>query len=152
MLIYKGGLKQGEMFGILLYKFEVGGDNVMNKDFPLNRFDFSKLIEYILENETLPNIISDDETGIEFYGGNTVSRDFLVHFLEDFYIIDNLAQNDSEQEYKRNTQLGVKNFQFEPSWVDISSDKVIVGYVGVYINTDFSLIFTRINDVWTLVK
>lgn len=124
----------------------------MNRDFPLNRFDFSNLIEYIQKIEVLPNVIVDSETGIEFYGGNTISRNALVCFLENFNVIDNLAQNDSKQEYEKHTQLGVKSFQFEPSWVEISLDKVIVGYVGIYINTDFNLTFSKINDVWTLVK
>lgn len=121
-------------------------------DFPLNRFDFSNLIEYIQKIEVLPNVIVDSETGIEFYSGNTISRDALVCFLENFNVIDNIAQNDSKQEYEKHTQFGVKNFQFEPSWAEITLDKVIVGYVGIYINTDFSLTFSKINDVWTLVK
>lgn len=123
----------------------------MNKNFPLNRFDFSNLIEHIQEIEMLPNTLADSETGIEFYGVNAVSRDYLVRFLADFNIIDNLAQKDSEQEYKKHIQLGVKNFQFEPSWVEIASDKVIVGYVGIYVNTDFSLTFSKIDDEWALV-
>lgn len=124
----------------------------MNKDFPLNRFDFSSLIDYIQKNQELPNVIVDSETGIEFYGGNIISRDAFICFLENFNDIDNLAQNDSKQEYEKHTQLGVQSFQFEPSWVEIGLDQVTVGYVGIYINTDFSLTFSKINDVWTLVK
>ena len=100
----------------------------------------------------LPNVITDTETGIEFYGGNTISRDALICFLENFNVIDNLAQNDSKQEYEKHTQLGVQSFQFEPSWVEIALDKVIVGYVGIYVNTDFSLTFSKIDDTWILVK
>ena len=41
----------------------------MNKDFPLNRFNFTNLIEHIRTEILIPNVITDDETGIEFYGG-----------------------------------------------------------------------------------
>lgn len=44
----------------------------MNKDFPLNRFDFSNLVEYIQPGEEL---------------------------LENFNILDNLAQKNAQQEY-----------------------------------------------------
>ena len=124
----------------------------MTSDFPLNRYDFSNLIKEIEKIEVLPNVITDTETAIEFYGGNTISRDALVCFLENFNVIDNLAQNDSKQEYEKNTQLGVKSYQFEPAWVEIAPDKVIVGYFGIYINTDFSLTFSKNNETWTLVK
>ena len=124
----------------------------MSADFPLTRFDFSNLIEYIQKAEVLPEIIVDNETGIEFYGGSTISRDTFVYFLENFNILDNLAQNDSRQEYEKHTQFGVQSFQFEPSWVKIMLDKVIIGYVGIYVNTDFSLTFSKKNDVWTLTK
>ena len=38
----------------------------MNKDFPLNRFNFTNLIEHIRTEILIPNVITDDETGIEF--------------------------------------------------------------------------------------
>lgn len=125
---------------------------MMDKDFPCNRFDFSSLIEYIEKSESLPDVVADPETGIEFYGVNTVSSDVLVCFLKKFYVIDNYVQSDSKQEYEKHTHLGVKNFQFEPSWVEITLNKVKVGYVGLYINTDFSLTFSKVNGVWTLDK
>lgn len=124
----------------------------MDKDFPLNRFDFSNLIEYIQKIKELPNVIVDSDTGIEFYGGNIIPRDAFVSFLERFNEIDNLVQNDSKQEYKKHVQFGVQSFQSEPSWVEIAPDKVIVGYVGININTDFSMTFSKINEIWTLVK
>ena len=91
----------------------------MNKYFMLNRFHFTKLIESIRENDVLPNIVVDNETGIEFYNADTISKEAFISFLQNFNVIDNLAQKVSEQEYKKNMQLGVKNFQFEPSWVKI---------------------------------
>lgn len=124
----------------------------MNEDFLLNRFDFSNLIEYIRKIEVLPNVITDSETGIEFYGGDTISRDSLVDLLENFNVLDNLAQNDSRQEYEKHKQLGVKSFMSEPSWVKITLDLIVVGYVGIHVNTDFDLIFSKINDAWTLIK
>lgn len=124
----------------------------MNKDFPLNRFNFLLLIEHIKKEATIPNLITDEDTGIEFYGTNTVSRDVLINLLENFNIIDNLAQTNSKQEYERQTQLDIKYFQFEPSWIKITSANITVGYVGIYVNSDFSLTFSKINDKWTLAE
>ena len=124
----------------------------MNKDFPLNRFDFSNLIKHIEKESLIPNIIVDTETGIEFYGADTISKEILIHILENFNILDNLAQNDSKQEYEKHTQLGVRSFQFEPSWVKITPAKVVIGYIGIYINTDFDLSFVKIDDEWTLME
>lgn len=124
----------------------------MNNNFPLNRFDFSNLVEYIRAREELPNVITDTETGIEFYNADKISRDMLTEFLQHFNILDNLAQQDAQQEYKEHEHLGVKSFQFEPSWVKISCEKVVVGYVGIYVNTDFDLTFKKIADEWVLIK
>ena len=52
----------------------------------------------------------------------------------------------------KGTHLGVKSFQFEPSWVEITPEKVVVGYVGIYINTDFNLAFVEVNGAYTLIK
>ena len=133
-------------------KPEVGKGYIMNKDFPHNRFDFSNFIERIEHESLIPNIIVNTETGIEFYGADTLSKESLINILENFNVLENLAQNDSEQEYKKHTQLGVESFQFEPSWVEVAPEKVVVGYVGIYINTDFNLTFVKINDEWTLMK
>lgn len=124
----------------------------MNKDFPLNRFDFSNLIKHIEKESPIPNIIVDTETGIEFYGADTISKEILIYILENFNVLDNLAQNDSKQEYEKHTQLGVRSFQFEPSWVKITPEKVVVGYVGIYVNADFDLSFVKIDDEWTLME
>lgn len=124
----------------------------MDRNFPLNRFNFSKLAEYIREIDVLPDVITDSETEIEFYGGNTISREDLVCFLENFNDIDNLAQNHAKQDYEKHPQFGVKSYQFEPSWVEICADKVCVEYVGSYINTDFNLTFRNINGIWILDK
>ena len=82
---------------------------------------------------------------------HSVSREFLICFLSEFNLIDNLAQKDSEQEDGKQERYDVKNYQFEPSWVEIAFDKVTVGYVGIYVNADFSLIFEKDNDEWNLI-
>ena len=48
----------------------------MNKDFPLNRFNFTNLIKHIRTEILIPNVITDDETGIEFYGGDSIPQKF----------------------------------------------------------------------------
>ena len=58
----------------------------MNKDFPLNRFNFSNLIERIRTEMLIPNIITENETGIEFYGANSISKNALIDLLENFNI------------------------------------------------------------------
>ncbi|MEQ2428204.1 hypothetical protein [Enterocloster hominis (ex Hitch et al. 2024)] len=125
---------------------------ITTKKFPLNRFNFSNLIEQIRTDVLIPNIITDSETGIEFYGADTISKKALIDLLENFNMIDNLAQQDNRHEYEKHTQLDIKNFQFEPSWVEITPNSITVGYVGIYINSDFSLTFSKINDGWVLIK
>ncbi|NBH72109.1 hypothetical protein D3Z51_08765 [Clostridiaceae bacterium] len=124
----------------------------MDRDFPLNRFDFSSFLEWIQGIEVIPDTITDRETGIEFYGGNTVSREDFICFLENFNEIDNLAQNDAKQDYEKHPQFGVESYQFEPSWVEVSGDKVRVEYIGSFVNTEFNLTFKNRNGVWVLDK
>lgn len=126
--------------------------STINNAFPLNRFNFSFLIAYVKKEVSIPNIITDNDTGIEFYGADTISKEILIDLLENFSRIDNLAQNERKQKYEKSTQSDVENFQFEPSWVEITPDSVTVGYVGIYINSDYSLTFSKINDEWTLLK
>jgi len=125
---------------------------IMDKSFPLNRFDFSDLIEDIQKIEIIPNVIVDNTTGIEFYVDKAIPKDNLLCFLKEFNLVDNIAQNDSKQEYEKHIQVGIKNFQFEPSWVKVTTNKVTVGYVGIYVNTDFSLTFSKLDNEWILEK
>lgn len=125
---------------------------ITTKDFPLNRFNFSNLIEHIRTEVLIPNIITDNETGIEFYGADTISKKALIDLLENFNMIDNLAQQDNRQGYEKHTQFDIINFQFEPSWVEITPNNITVGYVGIYINSNFSLTFSKVNDEWALMK
>ncbi len=124
----------------------------MDENFPINRYHFSDLVEHIQKLETVPDIVTDSETEIEFYGGNTIPKEDFIRLLAHFNEIDNLAQNDAKQDYEKHPQFGVKSYQFEPSWVEVSTDSVCVEYVGSYINTDFNLTFTYINGVWILEK
>lgn len=126
--------------------------STINNAFPLNRFNFSFLIAYVKKEVPIPNIITDNNTGIEFYGADTISKEILIDLLENFSRIDNLAQNERKQKYEKSTQSDVENFQFEPSWVEISPDSITVGYVGIYINSDYSMTFSKINDEWTLLQ
>lgn len=123
----------------------------MDNNFPLNRYDFINLIKAIQEMDTLPQMLVDPETGIEFYRVNAVPKDFLIRFLAEFNLMDNLEQIDSEREYEKQVQQEVKNYQFEPSWVELAFDKVTVGYVGIYVNAEFSLIFEKDDAKWNLV-
>lgn len=123
----------------------------MNKDFPINRFHFSNLIEQI-QRGAISDRMTDGNTGIEFYGGDTISKEDFIDLLENFNQIDNLAQDHNRQEYEKHAQLDVKNFQFEPSWVKIAPDHIIVGYVGIYVNAEFSLTFSKINDKFVFIK
>ncbi len=125
---------------------------ILDKGFPLNRFDFSDLIEDIQNIEIIPNVIVDNTTGIEFYADKTISKDSLICFLKEFNLVDNIAQNNSKQEYEKHIQLGIKSFQFEPSWVEVTNNRVTVGYVGIYVNTDFCLSFSKSDKDWILEK
>lgn len=127
-------------------------DNHMDENFPINRYHFSDLVEHLQKLETFPDIVTDSETEIEFYGGNTIPKEDFIRLLAHFNEIDNLAQNDAKQDYEEHPQFGVKSYQFEPSWVEVSADSVCVEYVGHYINTDFNLTFKYINGIWVLKK
>lgn len=124
----------------------------MNQDFPLDRYNFLNLIEYIRSIKELPTDITDGETGIEFYHTDTVSKNELIDLLENFNTLDNLAQDDALQDYVHHKQFGVESYQFEPSWVEIAHNKIVIGYVGSYVNTDFELVFSKINGQWVFMK
>jgi len=36
--------------------------------------------------------------------------------------------------------------------VNVTTDKVTVGYVGIYVNTDFNLTFLKLDKEWILEK
>ena len=82
----------------------------MNKDFPLNRFNFTNLIEHIRTEILIPNVITDDETGIEFYGGDSIPQKALIDLLKNFNIIDNLVQ-------QSNTDFSLTFSNINDKWV-----------------------------------
>ena len=92
----------------------------MNKDFPLNRFNFTNLIEHIRTEILIPNVITDDETGIEFYGGDSIPQKALIDLLKNFNIIDNqMCIRDS---YNRLQRLSVK-VQEGSAGIDVALEK-----------------------------
>lgn len=73
----------------------------MNKDFPLSRLNFTNLIKYIRTEILILDMVTDDETGIEPYGGNNTPQKALINLLRNFNIIDNLVQQSSNEEFKK---------------------------------------------------
>ena len=123
----------------------------MDAQFPHNRFNFSNLMEHLQKEVRMPDLVTDDATGIEFYGVDTISKEVFLRLLEDFPLLDTLAQNRFRQDYEAQTRLDVTYFQFEPSWVEITPGHVVVGYVGISVNTDFPLTFSRVDQKWVLM-
>lgn len=56
----------------------------MDENFPVNRYNFSDLVEHIQKLETVPDIVTDSETEIEFYGGNTIPKEDFIRLLAHF--------------------------------------------------------------------
>lgn len=123
----------------------------MNEDFPLDRYDFSRLIEYVRTLEELPETVTDEDTDIEFYG-SAVSGDRFIEVLESFNLLDNLAQEDARRDFECHRDFGVDCYRFEPSWVEIGDDKVTIGYVGTCVNSEFEMKFVKAGNKWTIVK
>ena len=65
----------------------------MDAQFPHNRFNFSNLMEHLQKEVRMPDLVTDDATGIEFYGVDTISKEVFLRLLEDFPLLDTLAQN-----------------------------------------------------------
>ena len=108
-------------------------------------------MEHLQKEVRMPDLVTDDATGIEFYGIDTISKEVFLRLLEDFPLLDTLAQNRFRLDYEAQTRLDVTYFQFEPSWVEITPGHVVVGYVGISVNTDFPLTFSRVDQKWVLM-
>lgn len=121
----------------------------MQEYFALNRFDFSELIEEIRQMPSMPKTLTDKATGIELYGGNKIDKTQLIHILQHFNELDNLAQLDAKQCYEKSS-YDVQHFQFIPSWIAVSTEQVTVGYVGECVNTDFDMTFQKIDGTWQI--
>lgn len=123
----------------------------MQEYFALNRFDFSKFIEEIRQMPSVPKTVTDQTTGIEFYGGDKIDKTEFIHILQNFNELDNLAQLDAKQCYEK-SRYSVENFQFIPSWIEVSPEQVTVGYVGECVNTDFDMTFRKIGGTWQITE
>ena len=65
----------------------------MDAQFPHNRFNFSNLMEHLQKEVRMPDLVTDDATGIEFYGVDTIFKEVLLRLLQDFPLLDTVAQN-----------------------------------------------------------
>ena len=118
-------------------------------DFPLNRWDFSALMEEIRQMETIPDTLTDKETGIDIYQGDKIDKAALIDILQHFNEMDNLAQLDAKQCYEKSI-YDVRDFQFVPYWIKVTKDKVTVDYVGETVNTEFCMTFRNIDGQWQI--
>lgn len=123
----------------------------MQEYFALNRFDFFELIEEIYQMPSVPNRMTDEETGIELYEGDTIDKAALIDILQNFNELDNLAQLDAKRCYEK-SNFDIEYFQFIPSWIEVSPEQVTVGYVGECVNTDFDMTFQKIDGKWHIME
>ena len=121
----------------------------MQDFFEKNRYNFTQLINKIREMETVANVILDEETDIEIYEGDKVSKDVLIDILRNFNFLDNLVQDECKDEYEKN-RFDVENYQFEPSWIKVSDNEVVIGYWGIKVNSDFDKTFVKIDGKWRM--
>lgn len=121
----------------------------MQDYFEKNRYNFSKLIDKIKVMEAVPNIIIDEETDIEIYEGNKISKDILIGILKEFNVLDNLVQDECKNEYEK-SQFNVNNYQFAPAWIEVSDNEVVIGYCGVKVNSNFDKVFIKIDGKWVI--
>lgn len=121
----------------------------MKDYFEKNRYNFSKLIDKIKVMEAVPNIIIDEETDIEIYEGNKISKDILIGILKEFNVLDNLVQDECKNEYEK-SQFNVNNYQFAPAWIEVSDNQVVIGYWGVKVNSNFDKVFIKVDGKWVI--
>ena len=132
--------------------------------FALNRFDFTDLINEIQHLSTLPDLLTDTTSGIEIYISNGVQKEWLIDVLTHFNEMDNQIQQKNQSEWKKFHLLAKDNrlphddvhkplrdiryFQMRPFWIKVSDDNVTVDYAGDTYNTDWCVVFQRIDGVW----
>lgn len=121
----------------------------MQDYFEKNRYNFSKLIDKIKVMEAVPNIIIDEETDIEIYEGNKISKNTLIGILREINILDNLVQDECKDEYEK-SQFNVNNYQFAPAWIEVSDNEVVIGYWGVKVNSTFDKVFIKVDGKWVI--
>lgn len=121
----------------------------MQDFFEKDRYNFTQLIEKIRVMETVANVILDEATGIEIYGGDKVSKDVLIDILQNFNVLDNLVQDECKNEYEEKG-LEVENYQFAPSWMEVLDNEVTIGYWGIKVNSDFDEAFIKVDGRWKM--
>lgn len=121
----------------------------MQDNFEKDRYNFSSLIEKIEGMEAVADVITDEETDMEIYEGDKVSRDTLISILNNFNILDNLVQDECKKEYEE-SDLDVMNYQFAPAWIKVSEDKVVIGYWGIKVNSSFDKVFIKVAGEWRM--
>ena len=121
----------------------------MQDYFEKNRYNFSKLIDKIKVMEAVPNIIIDEETDIEIYEGNKVSKNTLIGILKEINILDNLVQDECKDEYEK-SQFNVNNYQFAPAWIEVLDNQAVIGYWGVKVNSNFDKVFIKVDGKWVI--
>ena len=121
----------------------------MQDFFEKDRYNFTQLINKIRITETVTNVILDEATDIEIYGGDKVSKDMLIDILQNFNMLDNLVQDECKKEYEEKG-LDVENYQFAPSWMKVQNNEVIIGYWGIKVNSDFDKTFVKVDGRWKM--
>lgn len=121
----------------------------MRDFFEKNRYNFTQLINKIRVMETIASVILDEETDIEIYEGDKVSKDELIDILQNFNDLDNLVQDECKNEYEKN-RLDIDNDQFAPSWIKVLDNEVLIGYWGIKVNSDFEKTFVKIDGKWRM--
>ena len=121
----------------------------MQDYFEKNRFDFSQLINKINAAKTLDDVILDEETDIEIYGANKVSKDVLISILQEFNLLDNLVQDECKNEYEQ-SNLNIICYQFAPGWIKVSDNEITIGYWGIEVNSNFDKTFIKQDGSWIM--
>ena len=121
----------------------------MQDFFEKDRYNFAQLIDKIRAMEAVANVIIDEETDIEIYEGDKVSKDMLIDILQNFNVLDNFVQDECKNEYKEKG-LDIENYQFAPSWMKVLDNEVIIGYWGIKVNSDFDKSFVKVDGKWRM--
>ena len=121
----------------------------MQDFFEKDRYNFAQLIDKIRAMEAVANVIIDEETDMEIYEGDKVSKDMLIDILQNFNVLDNFVQNECKNEYEEKG-LDVENYQFAPSWMKVLDNEVIIGYWGIKVNSDFDKSFVKVDGKWRM--
>ena len=121
----------------------------MQEPFEKNRYNFTHLINKIRGMETVASVILDEETDIEIYEGDKVSKGEQIDILLNFNVFDNLVQDECKNEYEEN-HFDIENYQFAPSWIKVLDNEIVIGYWGIKVNSDFDKTFVKVDGKWKM--